>query len=358
MILSEMAYATLEALQAGSSIRDIKDATADELHPHLDDELPGLSSLLHEFNAPRRDQVSVEIASRLQDTLPQCAHRQPNKMTIFCGSGHVSICWNDLHDPSILQSLRDYYDVSHDIDAHSTIGHLCITRNNDGSYSVVASPDVSDLHSSQENTAACFVEVSRAITELACNYPAHMAVLHAATLVRDDQVLILINPSGSGKTTLAWLLTTIGYALVHDDCLPVRPNGDLVQVLTPSILKEGSWNVLEQSGLQIQNDEFTRLGRQVRYQAITRLKEWPAGKGRRFLFVHYVPNATSSLTPVSPLETFRRIVCEEAVIPRHRPERLAGLFDWITSTDSAELRYSDFRDAARLIDDWISHGKD
>lgn len=233
------------------------------------------------------------------------------------------------------------------------VGSLWLTGHSDGLITLWTGSANAPVQTFHGEPGACFVEAARAVSELACNYPARLAVFHAATLVRDDKTILLINPSGAGKTTLAWLMTTVGFTLVHDDCLPVNPGGDMSQILSPSTLKQGSWPVLEKAGLTLHDDVFARSATRVRYHPIAPFAGSLTGQRRHVLFVRYAPGCSAGLQEVEAVDAFTRLIQDDCVIHDRSIDRLTRLFDWIVATRAAELHYSRFEDALVRVEAWL-----
>jgi hypothetical protein len=354
MILDAVSTAILEAFDAGASLDEVKRAfEVNERAPTS----ATISLIWQHFSAQT---PTAPQANSISNTYPVanvekfCHFDYDSHLRINCGQVSVNLYANQSASQALFPHFAKYFTIQSPNDVLPVVGSLWLTGHDDGLMTLHVDQGTSGMTPFHGEAGACFVEAARVLSEFACDYPARLAVLHAATLVRDEKTIILINPSGSGKTTLAWLLSMAGFALVHDDCLPVNPDGAISQLLTPSTIKQGSWKVLENAGLALHEDVFERARRLVRYQPIVPFLG-PLSAGRKhIMFISYEAGCSARLTNVDPVEAFTRLIAEECVIKDRSIDRLKSIFNWVVASRAAELRYDRFVEAVKLIENWLN----
>ena len=355
VILNTLSAAIVEAFEAGASQVEVSEALSTSGIDSASVEIQRLWELFTDGqvisrespNEPEQYKFSV-----LPDELdcPYC-------LEINCGTVAVILRADALARIALFCYFERYFTTSMPDYPLPLSGTITFRQKDEDLFELCVFSEGRLVQRTHGTVTSCFVEASRSLSELACNYSKHLAVLHAATLIRGQQTVILVNPSGSGKTTLAWLMTKAGFEMVHDDCLPVNYTGNIAQMLTPSTLKPGSWKVLQDSGIQLQEDIFPRLQTFVRYHPISTCKEQLTGTNRHFLFVQFDPDINSRLTEIDALTAFTRVVSEECVVREQKADNLRRLFDWIVDSRSAELHYSDLNSAIEMIDTWLDNAK-
>lgn len=150
--------------------------------------------------------------------------------------------------------------------------------------------------------------------------------MHAATLRKDDKTLILCNPSGSEKSTLASFLVKTGFEPIHDDVLPIRPDGQIEMLNSPSTVKEGSWPLLLDVGLELPKEHYKHLGAKVKYLPVRNMKKVQPAENLHIIFPTYKPGHPVQLNNISQMESFKGIVGKECVIRNRSIDHLQKIF--------------------------------
>jgi hypothetical protein len=344
--LSAQSVAIVEAFEAGASLSDVEVALR---HSGMED--PSAEAKLHweliESTRPKDTQQNIPT----QDTKALVDHSPPifdevESLIVDCGQTLVNISMDVDVSALITPLIKRYYHVVPESNA-PMFGHIQLAAQPDGSI-LKRVTNNSQVNTSQScGPDELFVHVAHDLAELACDYCNAITFLHAATLCRGSDVWMLTNPSGSGKTTLAWQLTQNGYDLIHDDVLPVTRDGQISQMLTPSTIKEGSWNIL--TNLDLHTDAFARIGTTARYHPIARTKLPSLFAQRNLVFINRDPDQPTQMTPLTKLETFQRLVSDQCVLRDRSIGTLRQFFTWVSECDGYTLTYSDGSDVANIL---------
>jgi len=354
LCLDPRGAAILEAYELGIPREDVQ-AALGQRAAAVDD--PEFEFLWNTLTRAAEVQCTESVETATPATRTQAMLSDPGAcsrhLDVDCGPLVVRVSATPAAAQAIFPILSRYYRVCRADPVAPVENRIFLRDRPDG---LIAKSVTSPCYAVEDSSApadSLFVAMSKDLTELACNYDNTLCVLHAATLCRDGKTLILSNPSGSGKTTLAWLLVTAGFELVHDDVLPVRLDGTIESLKTPSTIKEGSWDVLSKAGLALPQDCFERFQTRAKFRPIEGSGSCRSSDDRYIVFPTYSPGQPATLESLSPIETFSRIIREECVIRDRSIDRLQRIFQWITSSRGAVLGYSDKDEAVALLGGWM-----
>jgi HprK-related kinase A len=181
-------------------------------------------------------------------------------------------------------------------------------------------------------------------------------LLHAASVERDGQALLMTGQSGAGKSTLAALLGESGWRLMGDEfaLLDLR-SGTLHPFPRAVSLKNGSIDLLAES---VAPDRFgprldgTPKGtlRHLRPQAdaVSRMAE-PAVPAL-ILFPRYGADLPSAIRPVGAAESFVRLTQSSTNYVALGERGFDALTRLVLTTPAAAIDYCDSAAAAALVD--------
>lgn len=204
-------------------------------------------------------------------------------------------------------------------------------------------------------------QVKSAILVEAVNRHGFAAYFHAATLRRDDQLLLLLpGVSGSGKTCLSLALAKAGFAYHSDETALLDPASLALRAVPLALcVKDAAWGLVEPLYPELRalpaHDRID--GKVVKYlpppvapgdPALDRA--WPA---RWIVFPTYQAGAKTELQPIGPAEALRRLIQDcNAWRLRLTGESVDRLVSWIEGTECRLLPFSSQDEAVRLIDEF------
>lgn len=355
MCVDEKGASILEAFRAGCSVSEILTALSLEPSAAATKEIDNL------WRFHSSDCTALETTVKTQEQHKEAALTKQNlkiDLMVHCaietGTGMIVVSAGPRAAGEILPLVRELFETREHSCELVAEHRIVISDEPGGLFSKHVFSKANCMPVFHGNCDDVLVEMSLNISEIACDYDNHLAVLHAAALTKSGKTLLLCNPSGSGKTTLCWLLSERGFDLVHDDVVPISLDGKLIQLRTPSTLKPGSWPILSQAGLELSHREFSRLGNRVQFHPIKKRHDVLDEKKRYVVFVTYDPSLPAGLKELTSLETFQRLLGEECVIRNRSAERLTMLCDWMAACHGAELHYGNDREAAELLSDWMN----
>lgn len=95
----------------------------------------------------------------------------------------------------------------------------------------------------------------------------HELALHAASLVRDERLLLVCGTPGSGKTTLALALVNAGFGFAGDDLALLDSSGGVTGVPFAAAVKAGAWPLVAEFQPDVFHSPAFRRpdGKRVRY---------------------------------------------------------------------------------------------
>ncbi|WP_374436307.1 HprK-related kinase A [Inhella sp.] len=183
--------------------------------------------------------------------------------------------------------------------------------------------------------------------------------LHAASLEREGQVVILPAPPGSGKSTLCAALALRGWRLLSDELTLIEPtNLDALALARPVNLKNASIDLIrafEPSARWAPEAYDTQKGRVTHLapppQAVERMHE--PGRPRWIVFPRYQAGAEPLLTPRSKVTTFTHFAenaFNYSILGELGFDTVARLVD---QCECYDFQYSRLDDALEVFN-WLS----
>jgi hypothetical protein len=178
--------------------------------------------------------------------------------------------------------------------------------------------------------------------------------LHAAALLKNEQLVLLCGEPGAGKTTLTMALAHAGFGFASDDVTLLNADGRCVGLPFAPAVKSGAWPLLAERFPDLDAAPIFRRpdNRRVRYvvpkaAASLTAQSWPVGA---VILLHRDRAARPSLDKVDPVDVLRGLL-GGAFAPGGELgdtgfDVLAGV---IGSVKAYRLTYSGLDEAVRLI---------
>ncbi len=176
------------------------------------------------------------------------------------------------------------------------------------------------------------------------------ARVHGACVAFGALTVVLMGVSGAGKSTLAGALSARGWTQLSDDTVPLDSALRAHPVPLPASIKDGSLAVLSKAKPALsQLPRHMLAGRSMRFVPLDEPKEALAPRApTHAIAVRYAPHETARLEPIDNLERLSLFLGAETFIDFE-----AGTFPkvlkWMETIPTLKLTYSDFDDAARLL---------
>lgn len=185
--------------------------------------------------------------------------------------------------------------------------------------------------------------------------------LHAASLERNGQVVVLPAPPGSGKSTLCAVLALRGWRLLSDELTLINPNTLAAQALArPISLKNESIDIIRAFAPDVVWGPLhpnTAKGRvqhlKPPVESVHRMLE--TGQPRWIVFPRFVAGAEPLLQPRSRVTTFNHFAenaFNYSVLGELGFRTVAGV---VEQSDCYDFSYSQLDDALEVFD-WLAEG--
>jgi hypothetical protein len=170
--------------------------------------------------------------------------------------------------------------------------------------------DIADHHTSEVRGSATQIarKVLYEVDFQMANLASDGLYLHAASLARQGQALILPASSGSGKSILTYWLTQRGFHYMSDEATFVLLNSQICTGFTrPVVLKSGSLdlfpNLAEQSKLELRMGDGQPAGWLIGVSALNALGMDHTPLIKSFVFPHFQPGSGFKYEQLSAAHT-------------------------------------------------------
>ena len=209
-----------------------------------------------------------------------------------------------------------------------------------------------EMSMSEERLATYLQEKMMTYTYQAQPY---LISLHAASVEKNGEVVIMPAVAESGKTTLTAALIHHGFKLFSDEVTSLDYNGYVHPLPFCMNIKEGSWHVLSEMYPQLsKRDVHSRFdGQNIRFLPPENMH---AGrqKATHIIFPKYIPNAKTSLMPISATEALLKInKASYQVQDNMDKNKFELILENLIVLPKFTLEYSDLDEAISAIDDLI-----
>lgn len=182
--------------------------------------------------------------------------------------------------------------------------------------------------------------------------------LHAASLIKNHEGLLLCGEPGAGKSTLALHLTEAGFQYGGDDLVLITQDGMARGIPFAPAVKPGSWEIISKLRSDL-DDAVAHIrpdGILVRYLPVARVRSGTFAV-RWLVFLNRIEGASAGLTHLGEIESLRRVIAGSfAVNGKLSRSGFLALKRMLAQAKSFELTYSDAVEARRLLVD-LCHGQ-
>ena len=178
-----------------------------------------------------------------------------------------------------------------------------------------------------------------------------LAVFHAGACGSDSRCVVFPAGTQSGKTTLAAVLMKTGMTFYSDDSVLLERDTLSVPLMPFSLMvREGSWRVLSPRFPELRDAPVvSRYGQRVRFLHPVGMKQnGVCEQVGAIVFVQYEPNAANRISALGPMQSLLRLQ-ESGFWVAHDEHSIRAFLNWIQSTPSFTLSYSDVDQAAAII---------
>jgi HprK-related kinase A len=187
--------------------------------------------------------------------------------------------------------------------------------------------------------------------------------LHAASIARGQNAIILTGASGSGKSTLAAGLGWQGWRFMSDEFVLLSPEtGDIHPYPRPTSLKNESVSVMKSIAPR---ENFSPVFTETHKGSICYLR--PAqtaidhmqetSRPRVIVFPQYTQDEKPGLTFMEPEEAFVRLVAGSANYDRLGEAGFATLIRLVKNCPAAVMAYGNFAEADAMLQELLSRGQ-
>lgn len=178
-----------------------------------------------------------------------------------------------------------------------------------------------------------------------------VAALHAGLVHDDDGGILLLGSPGAGKSTLALVLIGAGYKYGSDDVTLINPDGTVVGLPLAPGVKEGSWAIARDLGIQLTEPAQMRPdGRHVRFAKIEPEKIVPSGSIQTIISLHRKDRVSAELRPMSSHEALGELLRESrSTSGTCSVETMGALARLVRDAVAFHLHYAEATEAAQLI---------
>jgi len=192
---------------------------------------------------------------------------------------------------------------------------------------------------------------------MTCTYQAqrYLISLHAASVEKNDNVIIMPAVAESGKTTLTATLLHHGFKLFSDESTSLDHDGYVHPLPFCMNIKEGSWNVLSEIYPHLsKRDIHSRFdGQSIRFLPPENMHKGRQ-KASHIIFPKYTPGAKTSLSLISAREALLKIKKASYQVQDHMDEdKFELILKNLISLPKYELVYSDLDEAIVIINELL-----
>lgn len=189
---------------------------------------------------------------------------------------------------------------------------------------------------------------------MTCIYQAqdYLIALHAASVEKNGNVIIMPAVAESGKTTLTATLLHHGFKLFSDESTSLDHDGYVHALPFCMNIKEGSWSVLSKTYPHLSERAVHHRfdGQNIRFLPPKNMHQGRQ-KATHLIFPKYTPGAKTALTPLSAKETLSKITEASYQVQNHMDqEKFELILKNLISLPKYMLVYSNLDEAISTIE--------
>lgn len=177
-----------------------------------------------------------------------------------------------------------------------------------------------------------------------------IGTLHASTVVRRGQAIMLTGQSGQGKSTLSTLLCSAGYQLLADDITPLRAdNLELGHNPSAVSVKAGAFDIIGRyfPGFRDLPEIYLNAFKgKVKYLPLPAPVE-PSYPCQHLVLVQYQPGVKARLQPVAPSVILKALIPDSWIAGDR--DHAAAFMEWLSSRRYYQLTYSRLEEVVPLF---------
>lgn len=180
-------------------------------------------------------------------------------------------------------------------------------------------------------------------------------ILHAATVAKGDQAIIISAPSGSGKSTLCAYLVSKGWRLLSDELALIDPNTmQLYGLGRPINLKNDSIELLRK---HYKDKQFSKVVKDTHKGTISLLKASSSNtkvsnapvRPAQIVFVHYTKDENCYAESVEPAIALTEIIRNSFNINVLNKAGFQCAKELVTQTPATYIEYNNFHSCEQAI---------
>jgi hypothetical protein len=194
--------------------------------------------------------------------------------------------------------------------------------------------------------AVLLQEIVRTCRGLDC-----LAIFHAGACGSGSRCVVFPGNTQCGKTTLSAVLMQKGLTFYSDDSVLLERDTLAVPAMPFSLMvREGSWGILSPRFPNLESAPIlSRFGQRVRFlPPLGTQQDSRSGLVSAIVFVRFERDAANEISSLDTLQTLLRLQ-ESGFWVAHDRQSIRRFLEWLQSTPSYSLSYSDVDRAASIV---------
>lgn len=175
--------------------------------------------------------------------------------------------------------------------------------------------------------------------------------LHAASLIRQGNGLLVCGNPGVGKSTLSVHLCHAGFQYGGDDVVFIAPDGEAEGLPFPLTVKSGAWDIISRLRSDLRDQPVHRRSDEARVRYLPAVNVHHGRFAAKWIvFLQRSEGLSTKLIRIGQIDAIGRILEGSfAADGKLSRRRFIALKRMLTEAECFELIYSDAADAARVL---------